>query len=139
MTAREIMTPNPITVTVGATVADAAALLRDLEIRHLPVVDNGALVGMLSDRDLKGVDLLGLLDVEDTDAIRAQLATPVIHLMSPEVVYVDPETDLGEVVAAMIETKVGAIPVIEPATREVVGIVSYIDLLRVLLDALDEE
>lgn len=139
MIARDIMTPDPVTVTVSATVADAAAILRELEIRHLPVVDDGMLVGMLSDRDLKGVDLLGLLDVEDAGAIRAQLATPVVHLMSTDVVSVEPDTDLSDVVAAMIETKVGAIPVIEPATREVVGIVSYIDVLRVLFDSLDED
>ena len=139
MIARDIMTPDPVTVTVTATVADAAAMLRDLEIRHLPVVDGGMLVGMLSDRDLKGIDLLGLLDVEDAGAVRAQLAIPVVKLMSSDVVYAEPETDLSEVVATMIETKVGAIPVIEPVTREVVGIVSYIDMLRVLQDALDEE
>ena len=139
MIARDVMTPHPVTVTVGATVADATAILRDLEIRHLPVVDGGMLVGMLSDRDLKGVDLLALLDVEDAGAMRAQLAMPVVQIMSSDVVYAEPETDLSEVVATMIETRVGAIPVIEAATREVVGIVSYIDLLRVLQDALDEE
>ena len=139
MIARDVMTPHPVTVTVAATVADAAAMLRDLEIRHLPVVDGGMLVGMLSDRDLKGIDLLGLLDVEDAGAVRAQLSIPVVQVMSSDVVYVEPETDLSEVVATMIETKVGAIPVIEPVTREVVGIVSYIDMLRVLQDALDEE
>jgi acetoin utilization protein AcuB len=133
------MTPDPVTVTVGASVADAAAILRDLEIRHLPVVDGGQLVGMISDRDLKGFDLLELLDVQDAGALRAQLATPVVRLMSTDLVFVEADTGLSDVVAAMIETKVGALPVIDPRTREVVGIVSYIDVLRAVLDSLEED
>ena len=139
MIARDIMTANPVTVSPGATVADAVAILRDVAIRHLPVVDNGTLVGMLSDRDLKDVDALGLLDALDPGAIRAQLATPIVKVMSADVIVVEPDTDVSEIVETMIETKVGAVPVVDPATREVVGIVSYIDVLRALLESLDEE
>ena len=44
----EVMTPDPITVSPGQTVNDCMALMTDHHIRHLPVVDNGRLVGVIS-------------------------------------------------------------------------------------------
>ena len=59
--------------------------------------------------------------------------------MSSDVIYVEPETDLSEVVALLLEHKIGAIPVVQPDTRAVVGIVSYIDVLRAVQDALEDD
>ncbi len=134
MTARDVMTENPVTVSAEATVAEAAEILRDLEIRHLPVVQNGVLVGILSDRDLRDLDARLLLDVEDPEAARARFSVPVVRVMSADVIAVDPETELCELIGIMIETKVGAIPIIDTATRELLGIVSYIDVLRAVQD-----
>jgi CBS domain-containing protein len=53
--------------------------------------------------------------------------------MKPDL-SVDPEPDLGDVVDLMIESKVGAIPVVLPDTREIVGIASYVDVLRAVQD-----
>jgi acetoin utilization protein AcuB len=57
MTARELMTPNPVTVIVEESLLEAWGLMRELDIRHVPVVQDGALVGMLSDRDLGHLDM----------------------------------------------------------------------------------
>ena len=50
--------------------------------------------------------------------------------MSAGVVSVDPETEVGEVVDLMIEHRIGAVPVVARGTDEIVGIVSYVDVLR---------
>jgi acetoin utilization protein AcuB len=113
--------------------------MHERDIRHVPVVDNGALVGMLSDRDLARMTLPRVLALEGFDALRRQLTTPVIEVMSADVVSVEPETELSEVVDLLLGYKIGALPVTEPDTRQVVGIISYIDVLRVLRDELDEE
>jgi CBS-domain-containing membrane protein len=56
ITAHDLMTEDPVTVSMMGKVQDAARLLQSLDVRHLPVVDEeGTLVGMLSDRDLRGV------------------------------------------------------------------------------------
>ena len=55
MTARDLMTSNPATVTPRSRVADAWDLMRELDVRHVPVVHDGVLVGMLSDRDVAHV------------------------------------------------------------------------------------
>lgn len=139
MTARDLMTPNPVTVTPQASVAEAWDLMREAKVRHIPVVEGGALVGMLSDRDLARLDVLRLLTVEGADALKRELAMPVVNLMSADTVAVEAETELTEVVELLLDTKVGALPVVKPDTREVLGILSYIDVLRVLQDLLEED
>jgi acetoin utilization protein AcuB len=139
MTAGALMTTYPVTVTPQATIAEALDLMRDLDIRHVPVVEGGALVGMLSDRDLAYLNVGALLTNQGADALRRELATPVIKVMRSDVICVEPETDLSDVVALLIEHKVSAIPVIQPDTRAVVGIVSYIDVLRAVQESLEED
>ena len=139
MTARELMTPKPATLTVQATIADAWDLMREMEIRHVPVVQDGALVGMLSDRDLAQVDIARVLMGQGAAALGQELATPISKVMSSDVVFVEPETELSEVVDLLLEQKVGAVPVIRVDTRTVVGIISYIDVLRALQDVLEEQ
>ena len=139
MTARDLMTLNPATLTARASIAEAWDLMRELEIRHVPVVDGGALVGMLSDRDLARVDVARLLMAGGAVGLEEELRTAVVKVMSGDVISVEPDTELGEVVDLLIESKVGALPVVEPDTRAVVGIVSYIDVLRALQDALEDE
>lgn len=139
MKARDVMTPNPITVTPQATLAEVWDLMREADIRHVPVARAGVLVGMLSDRDLASLDVGRVLTTEGADALRRSLGTPVISVMSSDVIAVEPETDLGEVIELMLENKVGAIPVILPDTREVVGITSYVDVLRAVQELVAEE
>ena len=130
MTVNDLMTPDPVTVPPHATVAEAWDLMRELEIRHVPVVEHGALVGMVSDRDLARVGI---------EALRGELGTPVLKVMTSDVIAVNPESDLSEVVDLLVEHKIGAIPVVLSDTRQVVGIVSYIDVLRALQDSLAQE
>jgi len=139
MRAGTLMTAYPVTVTPQTTVAEALDLMRDMDIRHLPVVDGGALVGMLSDRDLAYLNVGALLTDQGADALRRELVTPVIKLMRPDVICVDPETDLSDVVELLLEHKIGAVPVIRLDTRAVVGIVSYIDVLRAVQEELEDE
>jgi acetoin utilization protein AcuB len=139
MKVRDVMTPNPITVTPQATLAEVWGLMREADIRHVPVVRSGILIGMLSDRDLAALDVGRVPTMEGADALRRTLDTPVISVMSADVISVEPEADLGDVIDLMIENKVGAIPVVLPDTREVVGIASYIDVLRAVQDLVSGE
>jgi acetoin utilization protein AcuB len=136
MTARDLMTPKPVTVSPQTSFGEVWDLMRDMEIRHVPVVQAGTLLGILSERDLALLDVNRVLTVEGADALRRDLATPVVDVMSADVITVEPETTLSDVVAVFLESKVGALPVVEPS-GEVVGIVSYIDVLRALQDGLE--
>jgi acetoin utilization protein AcuB len=139
MTARDVMTPNPATATAKTSIAEVWGLMRELEIRHVPVVDRGALVGMVSDRDLARLDVAQVLTARGAGGLERELATPIVEIMSTDVIFVEPETDLSEVVGLLLEHRVGALPVIRPDSRAVVGIISYIDVLRALQDELEEQ
>ena len=56
--------------------------------------------------------------------------------MSTSVVRVNPEVDLNDIIELMLEHKVGAIPVTDASTGDLLGIVSYVDVLRTLQDSL---
>jgi CBS domain-containing protein len=139
MRARDLMTPTPATLAPQARIAEAWDLMRDLEIRHVPVVADGALIGMLSHRDLARLDIGRLLAFETPEMLREELATPIGKVMHPDVIVIGPETELGEIIDLLLEHKVGALPVVRWDTYEVLGIVSYIDVLRALRDRQDEE
>ena len=139
MTARDLMTPNPATVTARSRVADAWNLMRELDVRHVPVVHDGALIGILSDRDVAHIDVARLLTTDEADALRDELVAPVINIMRSDVIAVEPDTDVKDIVELLIDNKIGAVPVVRPDTREVLGIVSYIDALRALRDLLERE
>lgn len=136
MTAHDLMTPNPSTVTPQASVAEAWDLMRVLDVRHIPVVENEALVGMLSDRDLGNFDVARLLTEEGAGGLRRWLARPVIQFMSTDVIAAEPEAEVSDLITLFLEHKIGAIPIVLPDSRRIVGIVSYIDVLRVLQDML---
>jgi acetoin utilization protein AcuB len=139
MKARDVMTPNPITVAPQATLAEVWDIMREADIRHVPVARAGILIGMLSDRDLASLDVGRVLTTEGADALRRTLGTPVVAAMSSDVISIGPEADLNDVIDLMIENKVGAIPVVLPDTGELVGIASYVDVLRAVQELVSEE
>ena len=132
------MTTNPITADATSTVASALKILHDLDVRHLPIIDRGDLVGILSDRDLRGFVGLDEFDPDAADALQAKLQTPVSEIMATDLVTMDPEMSLTEAIDQMIFQRVGAIPIVRKMTSELVGILSYIDILKAVRE-LDPE
>ena len=129
MVVSEIMTASPVTAEVTQTVRDALKLLRQLDARHLPVVDSGRLAGIVSDRDLREITAPLMEGLEPKRASQL-LDQPLSAVMSSDVQSVHGETELEDAIDLMIEHRVGAVPVIDASTQGLVGIVSYIDVLR---------
>jgi len=139
MIAEDIMTKSPVTVTETVSIGEALRLLAEESIRHLPVVPKGDVVGILSDRDFRDLGVPILNDVAGYDRLRARLAQPVSTLMTGGVVSVNRDADVSEVVELMLEEKLSALPVVEDETQELVGIVSYVDVLRAVQPLLEDE
>lgn len=131
------MTEDVTTIEEGASAGAALEIMEERGIRHLPVVRGRQVVGMLSDRDLRGVGLSMVHDIESLDRLQARLRRTVTELMSADVLTVGPQTEVGELVDLLIEEKVSAVPVVDADGNNLVGIVSYIDVLRALRDAAD--
>lgn len=135
MLAKDIMTENPVTATELMSVAEALGILYELDVRHLPVVRGRELAGIVSDRDLRAFTQ-GRED-DAIDAVENARSATIGTFMNTDPVRVDPETDVTEIVELMLVHRVGAIPVADLDTGDLLGIVSYVDLLRVLQGTLE--
>ncbi len=129
MTVADLMTASPRFVGPKTSVADALALLDEHDIRHLPVIEeSGLLLSIVSDRDLRP---LADPDVVDDPALMERLlARPVSAVLKRLAVAVRPETPLAEAASVMVDERIGAVPVVADDTGALVGILSYVDLLR---------
>lgn len=135
MVVDEVMTSKVTTAAPGASIKRVLQLISEADVRHVPITDDGELVGIVSDRDLRSF----VPDViESFSEVAARLSQPISSVMSSDVVTVEPETDLQDAIDLMLDQKVGAIPVVRPDTRELVGIISYMDVLRAARAALAE-
>ena len=135
MLAKDIMTENPVTSTELMSVAEALGLLYELDVRHLPVVRGRELVGIISDRDFN--EFTGAAEDDVIDAVESARSATVGNFMNTSPVKVDPETNVRDVVELMLLHRVGAVPVADLDTGDLLGIVSYVDLLRVLQKTLE--
>lgn len=130
----DIMTRSPRTVGTGTTIGEAWDVLRALEVRHLPVVnDDRELVGILSDRDFASSPAPPFI-AELLGNATPSLDAPVSTLMTGAPLTVEPDDDVADAIDLMVENKVGALPVIG-REGEVLGIVSYLDILRSLRES----
>ncbi len=124
MLVREIMHPDPITITTETILSDAYSLMQDRGIRHLPVLEDGALVGVVTDRDLR------LATSRLAQRPFAPDAT-VGEMMSHPVQTAHPLDPVERVAALMRELRIGCLPVID--SGELVGIITGANLLDAML------
>jgi acetoin utilization protein AcuB len=132
----DIMTRDPLTVTPTETIGQADELMNTNKIRQLPVVQGKDLVGIVTDRDIRSF-LSGSL-LENPEEREKALNSKISDIMTTEPITLSPEDDLEETVELLIEEKIGGIPVVEES-EGLVGIVTYVDVLRCFLNRLQEE
>ena len=115
------MTPSPHTIGDDQTLARAAEVMHEFQIRHLPVLSGGKLVGMLTERDLALIESMRGVDPKVERARDA---------MSTEVYSVSPEAALDEVALQMAANKYGSAVVVQ--NNHVVGVFTNVDACRAL-------
>ena len=101
--------------------------MQDLGVRHVPVIEDGVVAGMLSDRDLRRANGDG-----------APPSTPVSHYMTGSVITVQPEERLSVAAARMAEHKVSALIVQSTGDRDI-GLLTLTDVLDQALESLREQ
>lgn len=116
---REAMTPSPTTIDANESVVESARLMATTDVGSLPVVADGQLVGMVTDRDL----VLQVL-AKDLDPHK----TTVGSVCSENPVVVGPEDSLDEALQRMAREQVRRLPVVEE--RRLVGILAQADVSR---------
>jgi acetoin utilization protein AcuB len=116
------MTEEPTTVLGKATLGDALELCRTSGIQHLPVVESGQLLGIVSDRDLRRA--IGVGRKHDL---------PLDEIVTRETQAVAPGASLSQAARVMVQRKISSLPVLE--RDELVGILTLRDVLAHCLDA----
>ena len=127
----EIMTTSVTTLPHDGSLLNAVLLMRQTDLRHLPVVKNGAVIGLLSDRDVNRAapSRFGPLSQEEYNTIFQN--TSIEKVMTKEPYTARPDTPVRDVVNVVCERKIGAVPVVAD-TGTLVGIVTRADLLHLL-------
>ncbi len=134
-TIRDLMTTNVTTLAPEDDLMKADTIMQKGRIRHLPVVREGRLVGLVTHRDLlrAQVAALGRAPVEGGTSL---LAMPAGECMRANVLTTTPDADPRDVARQMLQNKVGCVPVVEGDL--LVGIVSEADFVKWALDATDQ-
>ncbi len=132
MKVAELMTRDVVTIDADDTVDDALALLDEQHIRHLPVVSEGRMVGIVSDRALGPYRITLAQLFEGPERAAAQLRTRVAEVSEAEVVSITAQESARDAAARMIEQQVSALPVLDD--DKLVGMVSWVDVLQAVRD-----
>jgi acetoin utilization protein AcuB len=124
MIIREVMHPDPVTVTSTTKLNDAYKIMQEKNIRHLPVMDKEKLIGIVTDRDLRLAASKFLAQPYDID-------TEIKMVMSHPVQTTHPSDPIEIAASIMRELKIGCLPVVEE--MKLIGIVTGMDMLDALL------
>ena len=119
----EYTTPNPLTASETASATELERLMKDHGIRHIPIVRGAEVVGIVSERDLKVVTGLRLVEKESVHAADIMVRDPV---------SVDASTRIEEVAFEMSSRKIGSVLVTDG--DQLLGIFTVTDALNALIE-----
>ncbi len=127
------------TVSPQETVIEAQRLMQEKGVRHLPVVEDGRLVGIVSDRDMRDAMPSVLLDEMTSQQMHAKIGgVPVSEIMTRDPETISAAHTLQDALLVMHHKKVGAFPVVDEEGR-LVGIISTRDILKAFINVLNIE
>lgn len=136
MKVEQRMNKNVVTLTGDRSLRDAITFMRKHRIRHIPVVEAGRVVGILTDRDIKRASpsLLSGISQDLFDKVLDE--TKVSQVMTRNPFTVTPSTSLKDVAKVLADHKYGAVPVVEGG--KLVGIITETDMMRALYDMMND-
>ena len=133
-TVRERMQVDLVTLDVSARLDRADELMRAERIRHLPILADGRLVGILSQRDIYLAATSSVLGLQPGTQEDWLAKIPVSEVMTTRVLTAHPDTSIGNAAELMVRERIGCLPVVED--EALVGLLTDTDCLRFLADLL---
>jgi acetoin utilization protein AcuB len=125
------MSRDVVTATPETTLAEALALSQHYQIRHLPVLENGRLAGLVSDRDMRLAEPApGSMSTEQRDTYLA--GKTIGEIMTRNVETTTPGMPIEEAARQLFQQHIGCLPVMEG--DNIVGIITTLDLLRGMVE-----
>ena len=129
------MTPNPVTIPPTMTVSEATNLMKSNNFRRVPVVEDGKLVGIVTDRDLRAVapSPATTLSVFEINHLLAKML--VKEIMKSPVITISSGATIEEAALMMYTHKIGGLVVLN-SVGAVVGIITETDIFKCLVDVM---
>ncbi|MGH7846608.1 MAG: CBS domain-containing protein [Candidatus Binatia bacterium] len=137
ITVKEIMMSAPVTLGPADTLDVANDIIYLGRVRHIPIVDNGKLVGVISHRDLFGTAATTLLGLKGRPKKALLKSFQIKDLMRKLVLTISPDAPVKDAARLMADKKVGCLPVVDNGS--LVGLVTATDILRYVAAAESEE
>lgn len=134
---RDLMTPDVVTLDVNESLLLADDVMRLGRIRHLPVVLENRLVGLVSHRDMLQASVSSLAGLTRSEEASVKQAIPVREVMKLEVITIGPDRPALEACELILKRKLGCLPVVDEGDR-LVGIITeadFVELARKYLQA----
>lgn len=128
------MTRDPVTVSPAQSLADALRLTRARRLRHLPVVQDGGVVGIVSDRDVR-LAMPSPLTESDDRRVAFLEGTPISAVMRGDVVTIGGSDTVEDAAKLMRRRRIGALPVVDAQGR-LLGIITESDVLDAFVEIL---
>jgi CBS domain-containing protein len=125
---REIMMGSPVTLKPDETLDLANDVISLGRIRHIPIVEDGRLVGLLSERDMMGATTTTIFGLKRKSKSALLKSVLIKDVMKKKVVTVKPDTLIKDAAHLMKEKKIGCVPVVDEGS--LVGLVTTTDILR---------
>ena len=132
---RDYMTPQPEALEASQQLLDAVLLLRKSGFRHIPVLDQGQLAGVISERDLWRFSPTMLIPLSQQDYNRVFEETSIGKVMTRDPQTIAPDAPLFQAVDLLFQNRLGCLPVME--ADQLVGIITVRDMLRALNDLIE--
>jgi len=126
------MTAKVFTINADDYLSDALTLMKDKNIKHVPVLKNGKLKGILSDRDIKeySPSKATSLDIYELHYLLAK--TKIKDIMTEKIITTSPGAPVEVAAMTLLDKKIGCLPVLDKG--ELVGIISDRDIYHALVD-----
>lgn len=134
---RDWMTPNPVTISKQTTLPEAERLMREHQIRRLPVMDDNKLVGIVTlgnVREARPSDAT-TLSVYELNYLLGKLTAK--DFMSQPVFTISPNHQIQEAAKMMLDHKIGGLPVVED--EKLVGMITETDFCRLLIEIKEKQ
>jgi acetoin utilization protein AcuB len=127
------MTRNPVTIEKDATVIEAMHLMKEKNIRRLPVMDKGKIVGILTDKMVMEFKPSKATSLDTWEVHYILSKTPVTEAMNPKPYKVTPDTELTEAARLLHDRKLNGVLVVNEQD-ELVGIFTVTNALEALIE-----
>lgn len=135
------MRENPVTIAPDATLATARELMSESEVRRLPVVERGELIGILTNSDIlrqiPGTVDANTVDAGDDDTRLLLTQRTVREVMTYSPMTINPSATIQEAAERMLEYQISGLPVVR--NSKVVGMITESDIFRLVVESWAEE